>query len=314
MPSMLNHLTSEIGARQSPPGEPTADRPDKVGMILGLCVFSIVMATGPVIARLIFRRASNLRWLNDDYTIIIAALISNANAASYLACLRYGFGKPMETLHPGDIVNFFRLAFITFLIYGASVSFIKFSVLAFYDRIFPRNNFKKWRIVLAVCSVIWWILITFVTIFQCNPIRKAWEFELPGECHPYLYLFIAIQVLNIVLDCAILVLPISAVMKLQMSRANKIGVAGIFALGGLSIIFAIIRLAILIKDRDQTDITYDIRTANWSLIEPSFEIFCACLPCMTPLLAAGRKIAQMSSNWSSSFLSNSKRTTDSSSS
>jgi hypothetical protein len=32
------------------------------------------------------------------------------------------------------------------------------------------------------------------------------------------------------------------------------------------------------------------------LIEPAFEIFCACLPCMTPVLKAGRYLAQKSSS------------------
>lgn len=39
-------------------------------------------------------------------------------------------------------------------------------------------------------------------------------------------------------------------------------------------------------------------TATWSLVEPSFEIFCACLPAMTPLLKAGRWLVKVTSNLS----------------
>lgn len=122
---------------------------------------------------------------------------------------------------------------MTFILYGTSVTLVKLSVLAFYDRIFPRNNFKKWLYTFWVLSALWWILITLVSIFECNPVAKAWDNSLQGTCIPYLDLFIGIQAANIVLDIGILALPISAVSKIQMSRSNKISVAGTFALGGL---------------------------------------------------------------------------------
>jgi hypothetical protein len=231
----------------------------------------------------------------------LAAFFAVSDAALYLACLRFGFGRRMMNLQPADITMFFKLAYATFLLYGISVTFVKFSVLAFYDRIFPRNKFKWWLIILAVASLAWGIVMTFVSIFQCDPVQGAWTGE--GECHNYLHLYLAMQTLNIVLDIAIIILPIRAVMDLQMARANKISVIGTFALGGLSIVFAIIRLAILVRDRNQTDITYDIATGIWSLIEPAFEVFCACLPTLSPLIKFGRHIVEKSSGWSSRFSS-----------
>lgn len=232
---MLSSLIQTIVARAAGPVDPNAGVAENRRTIIGVSVFSVILATAPVIARLIFRRTSKLQWLADDYLIIVAALVSNANAACYLWDLRYGFGEHVYIVaqDPTKLVNFFKVVFATFILYGTSVSFVKFSVLAFYDRIFPRNNFKKWLYTLGVLSVIWWILITLVSIFECNPIAKSWNAELEGTCIPYLDLFIGIQMANILLDIAILVLPISAVMKLQMGRSNKISVAGTFALGGL---------------------------------------------------------------------------------
>jgi hypothetical protein len=121
------------------------------------------------------------------------------------------------------------------------------------------------------------------------------------------------QVANIVLDISILVLPIRAVMGLQMTKANKISVAGTFSLAGLSIIFAVVRLAILVMDMTQTDITYATATANWSLLEPAVEIFSACLPCFTPILKASKYLSKLrSSRGGSSGSSNNKRSMGSS--
>lgn len=230
----MSPLTQTMFGRDAAP-DPNAGVANNKATLIGVSVFSIVLATAPVVARLIFRRASKLKWLADDYLIIIAAVFCSADAALYLVDLRHGFGEHIFVVaeNPTRLVNFFKVVFATFLLYGAAVTFVKFSVLAFYDRIFPRNNFKKWLYTLAGLSAVWWLLITFVSIFQCTPVAKAWDNELDGYCHNYLHLFIGIQVANIVLDIAILVLPISAVMKLQMGRANKISVAGTFALGGL---------------------------------------------------------------------------------
>lgn len=90
-----------------------------------------------------------------------------------------------------------------------------------------------WLIVLGALSLIWFILITLISVFQCMPVQKAWEAELPGHCIPYLDIFIGMQVANIVLDTAILCLPITTVMKLHMTVSTKISVAGTFGLGGL---------------------------------------------------------------------------------
>jgi hypothetical protein len=49
-------------------------------------------------------------------------------------------------------------------------------------------------------------------------------------------------------------------------------------------------------------------TASWSLVEPAFEIFCACLPCFTPVLKLGRWVSktatQRSQNSKGAYASN----------
>ena len=93
-------------------------------------------------------------------------------------------------------------------------------------------------------------------------------------------------------------------MKLQMSTAKKYSVGGIFGLGGLSIIFAAVRLYILIRDQSQIDVSCEyfcliifLINRNQILIrgvvEPAFELFCACIPCMAPLLHTGRYLLKL---------------------
>jgi len=102
----------------------------------------------------------------------------------------------------------------------------------FYHRVFGRQ-FRGWILLLGTISVLWGIAFTLVSIFQCSPVQRAWDEEIEGTCIPYLNIFIGLQVANIILDVAILCLPITAVMGLQMAKSNKRSVIGTFMLGGL---------------------------------------------------------------------------------
>lgn len=185
------------------------------------------------------------------------------------------------------------------------MTLIKFSVLLFYHRVFGRK-YRSWLIVLASLSIIWRIVISLASAFQSTPVANSWKPELPGKCIPYLNIFIGIQCTNIALDIAILVLPIFAVMKLQMSTAKKYNVGGTFSIGGLSIIFAAVRLYILIRDQSKTDVSCKyfcpiifLINGNQILIrgvvEPAIELFCACIPCLAPLHHTGRYLRKLKS-------------------
>jgi len=209
------------------------------------------------------------------------------------------------------------------MLYGGAVAAVKFSVLSFYQRTFPVQNFKKWLYLYGSLNIVWFLLISCFSTFQCKPVGKLWDDSIPGKCLNYLHVFLGIQAANIALDIGILVLPIRAVLKLQISRPKKIGVTGVFALGGMSVILAIIRLAVLIRDQWQTDITckytricfFRIQEANygplvgtdtalWSLVEPAFQIFTACLPCLIPFFKTITFPAWMSTTM---FASSAKR-------
>ena len=75
----------------------------------------------------------------------------------------------------------------------------------------------------------WMISFLLATFFQVWPIRCNWV-----VCHPttnYPAMYVLSSVTDVILDIAILSLPISFVRKLKMSNSKKIGVTAIFGLG-----------------------------------------------------------------------------------
>ena len=71
-----------------------------------------------------------------------------------------------------------------------------------------------------------------VIIFQCDPVSGFWTRAPGSQCNIDLRaFFLAISVINIITDVAILVLPIPYVMSLSRSAGQKAAVSGMFLSG-----------------------------------------------------------------------------------
>ena len=85
--------------------------------------------------------------------------------------------------------------------------------------------------------MLWFIAFLFVTIFQCTPVEALWDQELiktgQGSCLAFTHWLVPYEVTNIVLDIAILSLPIWMVRNLQTNATRKIALVLVFCLGGL---------------------------------------------------------------------------------
>lgn len=123
--------------------------------------------------------------------------------------------------------------YISYQLYGLAITAIKVSILLFYRRIFSIGRLRKWINIVGVLVLGWLFANNLVFAFQCTPVRKAWEIEIQGYCVNPLRTVEIIQVLNVVLDALVLALPVSGVLKLQMSTGRKISLIVTFLLGGL---------------------------------------------------------------------------------
>jgi hypothetical protein len=62
----------------------------------------------------------------------------------------------------------------------------------------------------------------FVTLFQCRPLRGAWNFTIERTCIDYVSYLYASSVINVITDIVLCVLPLPYLMKLSMSRKQRI--------------------------------------------------------------------------------------------
>lgn len=126
------------------------------------------------------------------------------------------------------------------------------------------------------------------TILQCLPITANWRFRAdphPGDkCIPARIHLLSLAIPNVILDWALLLLPLPFVFALRMSNIRKFEVSLLLSLGATVCIFSIVRLFKVISTA-QTDITWNyVPLAEWSVAESSIGIICPCLITLRPLL------------------------------
>ncbi len=144
----------------------------------------------------------------------------------------HGLGKHASAATEGSAF-FFAVLYLEEIIYMAGSSLVKLSILLFYRRIFPGHRFRQALWVVAFLVIGWGISMTFASIFQCIPVRKAWNPNIPGKCinlHAY---YFGQAIPNTITDGVILLLPLPPLWKLQVSRSQKLALIVIFSLGGL---------------------------------------------------------------------------------
>lgn len=127
------------------------------------------------------------------------------------------------------------MSFIAEILFGTSLTSIKLSILLFYDTLFSINDKTRGvtRATAALC-IIWYLIVTFIIVFQCEPISAYWESTNSAmHCRNSPTILLGYEISNLFLDVTILCIPITIVPRLQLSTVNKVTVLGIFLIGAL---------------------------------------------------------------------------------
>lgn len=119
-------------------------------------------------------------------------------------------------------------------VYQLAVFFTMISLLMFYLRIFPIQSVRiqVWVVMGAVS--LYSALGILISINQCTPVRGAWEYwhgEEKFSCRNRNALGWASAIIKMVLDIAIIIVPIKPLAKLGLSMKKKVQVMLMFAVG-----------------------------------------------------------------------------------
>lgn len=121
------------------------------------------------------------------------------------------------------------------------VMLTQLSILFLYKRVFTTNNawFKYTLYTLGFFSFAVNISVFFGILFSCSPVRFAWDKSINRYCHEVRIVYLSHTALIFVLDICIVVAPMPLVWNLHATAGTKGAVAGLFLLGGLSVLILI---------------------------------------------------------------------------
>ncbi|KAJ5528055.1 hypothetical protein N7513_012214 [Penicillium frequentans] len=252
-------------------------------------VFSFFMPTVAVALRIWARKLSGCRLFLDDYLILIALLFKYGCSIGVTMLLYNGLGSHMSMVPEKNLIVYFKIGWSNPFLYTTCVAFIKLSILALYKRLFAVKHMIVAVNVMASVVVLWAVSIMVAATLNCIPINSFWDRSIDGRCINTANFNYAMQIPNIISDLIILIMPIKVVIGLPIPKTQKILLSGVFLVGGLTLIFDIVRLWVMIElTKSGPDITYyQAPTAMWTCLEAAVAIVGACLPNFRPLFKFG---------------------------
>jgi hypothetical protein len=207
-----------------------------------------------------------LKLESSDVLFVMGWLFYVLYLMGFISTSKYGGGRHVIFVTDAKMIQIWTI--ITEIGYYCSMGCIKLSILELYRSIFPSRSFHRavWGVEAFVAS--WLVSGAVVSIFQCTPIDFGWDkvdlatgAPKPGFCVNYGLLVLIHGVFNIVIDFAILALPVPLVRKLHVSKHKRNLLIFTFALGGGACITSIVRLAFSLK----VGSTFDGSCKSWAV-------------------------------------------------
>jgi hypothetical protein len=195
---------------------------------------------------------------------------------------KYGLGLPLKDRPVESLIPYTRTNYAGRPIYQMGISFFKVALLISYLRLFKGTSHVIYR------RIVWITMILIVAghlgcaltlILACQPMHKSWEPTVPGKCLAPGPSFTAYAIVTIVSDIAVTIIPIPALLKLQVSRSRKVGLIFIFLLGLFITICSVFRYREI--DRIQYGDGNTTMLIVWGVIE--FNVGVRFLSCGLPI-------------------------------
>lgn len=120
------------------------------------------------------------------------------------------------------------------MLWAASNTCVKYSILSLYVDIFPNRTFRYICYTIMGVSAVYFISVVVEGFALCTPVQFNWDKSIPGgECHNQNMAYLAAGIMNLIVDVIIVVLPMPQLFGLKIPIAKRLGIASMFGLGAL---------------------------------------------------------------------------------
>ncbi|GIK05409.1 hypothetical protein Aspvir_009518 [Aspergillus viridinutans] len=253
--------------------------------------FAFILSTAAVVLRLVARKINGTRLYLDDYLIVVALLFKYGCSIGVTILLFNGLGSHIDMIPQKNLEVYYQIGWSNSFVYTGCILFIKLSILTLYKRLFSVPRMIIFANAIAAFVILWALSIFLVGALMCLPVQKFWKPSIEGSCIDSAKFYYGQQIPNILTDLIILIMPLKVVWDLPISKTQRLLLSGVFMVGGLTLIFDIVRLVAMIEfTKAGPDITYNqIPVVVWTCIEAAVGITAACLPNLKPLFKVAHR-------------------------
>ncbi len=122
---------------------------------------------------------------------------------------------------------------MSIIIWVASVTFIRASIISLYIRLFPTRVFRRICCLVLVANLCFLVGTILADCLICKPISYRWDQVIggAGSCGDEKPLDLFIGITNLVLDVIAVVLPMPVLWGLKMAVGKRVMLSGMFGMG-----------------------------------------------------------------------------------
>ncbi|KAI3324020.1 hypothetical protein HD806DRAFT_496238 [Xylariaceae sp. AK1471] len=271
------------------------------GRVIAATTTILVVSTILFALRLISRSLTTAKRGWDDHLLIAAYFaLLGVLTILYVDVTHAGLGRHVAAVvmeDPNKLTRFFLLLYILELFYALSVMLSRVSVVILYLRIFTTRSAQ-----IACWATIAYLVANCVAAYitaqlECMPLAYAWDKSIEGgTCFDEILWFELTNILNIVGDVMVLLLPLKTVWGLHTSTSKRVGIVAVLLTGSIGVIASSVRTSVFFEQADviKTDPTFP-DAFSWTAVECGFYFSAACLVGVRPFfvhmsnLIKGRK-------------------------
>jgi uncharacterized membrane protein YidH (DUF202 family) len=140
------------------------------------------------------------------------------------------------TVFHGSLLMQKQVAWLSTIIALPASGFVKMSLFIQYYTLFKVKRYVRISVYIAgTLTAAFYSILTILYFATCSPRRgeSMLQLMLSRRYLQFANMSLAVGIISMLLDWILLVLPITAVWRIQLSTARKIGVVLVFATGAL---------------------------------------------------------------------------------
>ncbi|KAF2652201.1 hypothetical protein K491DRAFT_63662 [Lophiostoma macrostomum CBS 122681] len=212
---------------------------DRSSALIVNTIWSAIAAIVIVTLRISFRSYRRQFDVSDAcITLSLASSIAQ-DVFNLIPYIHYGYGK-----HAAEVPKILRtsatpklLFWLNQIFFKLSTGLSKLSLCLVYTRLFQRADIRIIRYTRVVVYVITFTVVTyygaatFVSTFQCNPIRKAWKTATHGTCIDNDEFRLGTAWINVITSFALVFTPLPALHYMKDRRPEVSELIGLILLG-----------------------------------------------------------------------------------